>query len=361
MQRVCVRLRAVGIFTPKKTMSPEMGSAPIKAAAGASMVGSFISYNIGSDEQRALSIPTISRAISLMGSVVGSLELEHYSRQWNGEEYDEIYLPTEPWMERPDPKVTRNFIMTQTFIDLFLHGRSFWYVTSRYSTGLPASFTWLPASSVATPNQQGPQFFGQADIVQFNGVELPTSDVIQFLAPTQGILYSGARTMSISLHLDQAADRYATLETVPGYLQQKGGETMSGEELGDLAAAWAAARKNNAIGALNDYVTFEEYKKDPSEVVAAMRQYQALESARIAGVPPYLVGVATGGMTYQNAEQSRQDLMLFGVAPYIQCIQETLSMDNVLPRNRFVKFDTDEYLNQVETMDVAMPTTEVPA
>jgi len=171
-------------------------------------------------------------------------------------------------------------------------------------------------------------------------------------------LYSGARTMSISLHLDQAADRYATLETVPGYLQQKGGETMSGEELGDLAAAWASARKNNAIGALNDYVEFVEYKKDPSEVVADLRQYQALESARIAGVPPYLVGVATGGMTYQNAEQSRQDLMLFGVMPYLQCIQETLSMANVLPKNRFVKFDTDEYLKGVERMNEAMPTEQ---
>ena len=358
MQQVCVRLRAVGIFTPKKTMTAEVGSAPIKAAAGASMVGSFLSYTTGTEEQRALSIPTISRAISLMGSVVGSLELEHYSKQWNGEEYDEVYLPTEPWMERPDPKVTRNFIMTQTFIDLFLHGRSFWYVTSRYSTGLPASFTWLPASSISTPNQQGPQFYGQADVVMFNGVELPRNDVIQFLAPTQGILYSGARTMSISLHLDQAADRYATLETVPGYLQQKGGETMSGDELGDLAAAWAAARRNNAIGALNDYVEFIEYKTSPAETVASLRQYQALESARIAGVPPYLVGVATGGMTYQNAQESRQDLYLFGVAPYIQAIQETLSMENVLPRNRFVKFDIDDYLNQVEELDVSMPTTQ---
>ena len=350
MQRVCVTLHLVGIFTPKKTMSPEMGSAPIKAAAGASMVGSFISYNVGSDEQRALSIPTISRAISLMGSVVGSLELEHYSRQWNGEEYDEVYLPTEPWMERPDPKVTRNFIFTQIFIDLFLHGRSFLYVTSRYSTGLPASFTWLPASSVSTPNQQGPQFFGQADQVMFNGVELPTSDVIQFLAPTQGILYSGARTMSISLHLDQAADRYATLETTPGYLQQKGGETMSGDELGDLAAAWASARRNNAIGALNDYVEFVEYKKDPAEVVAQQRQYQALELARVANIPPYLVGVATGGMTYQNAQQARQDLYLFGARPFIDCIEQTLSAANVLPRNRYVEFDIEDYETESDLM-----------
>ena len=40
--------------------------------------------------------------------------------------------------------------------------------------------------------------------------------------------------------LETLHDRTATKEQVPGYLQQRGGETMSGEELDDLAAAWAA-------------------------------------------------------------------------------------------------------------------------
>ena len=156
--------------------------------------------------------------------------------------------------------------------------------------------------------------------------------------------------MSIAQHLDQAADRYATLETTPGYLQQKGGETMSGDELSDLAAGWASARRNNAIGALNDFVEFVEYKKDPAEVVAQQRQYQALELARVANIPPYLVGVATGGMTYQNAQQARQDLYLFGARPFIDCIEQTLSAANVLPRNRFVEFDIEDYETESDLM-----------
>ena len=337
-------------------MTAEMGSAPIKAAAGASQVGSFLSYSIGVGEERALSVPTVSRARDLIAAMIGSLELKHYSKQWNGESYDEVYLPTEPWMDVPDPKVTRNFIMANTFSDLFFHGRAFWYVTTRYSTGLPASFTWLPAASISTPNQTGPQWFGQSDVILFNGLEIPTNDVIQFLSPIAGLLYQGNRAMSIAQHLDQAADRYATLETTPGYLQQKGGETMSGDELGDLAAAWASARRNNAIGALNDFVEFVEYKKDPAEVVAQQRQYQALELARVANIPPYLVGVATGGMTYQNAQQASSDLLRYGALPFITCIQETLSMANVMPRNRYVKFNTKEYAEMAEIM----PNQETP-
>ena len=340
----------MGIFTPKKTMSAEMGSAPIKAAAGASQVGSFLSYSIGVGEERALSVPTVSRARDLIAAMIGSLELKHYSKQWNGESYDEVYLPLEPWMETPDPKVTRNFFYANIFSDLFFHGRAFAYVTTRYSTGLPASFTWLPAASISTPNQTGPQWFGQSDVILFNGLEIPTNDVIQFLSPIAGLLYQGNRAMSIAQHLDQAADRYATLETTPGYLQQKGGETMSGDELGDLAAAWAAARRNNAIGALNDFVEFVEYKKDPAEVVAQQRQYQALELARVANIPPYLVGVPTGGMTYQNAQQARQDLYLFGARPFIDCIEQTLSAANVLPRNRYVEFDIEDYETESDLM-----------
>jgi phage portal protein BeeE len=333
----------VGIFT-RSVKTAEFASAPVQAAAGASQVGSFLTYTVGAGEERALSVPTISRARDLIASMVGSLELKHYSKQWNGESYDEVYLPLEPWMERPDPRVTRNFFFANLFSDLFFYGRAFAYVTTRYSTGLPASFTWLPAANIMTPDQQGPQWFGEANQILFNGIEISTADTIQFLSPIQGLLYQGARATSIAIHLDQAADRYATLETVPGYLQQKGGETMDGESLGDLAAAWASARKANAIGALNDYVEFVEYKKDPSEVLQASREYQALELARIANIPPYLVGIATGGMTYQNAQQARQDLYLFGARPYLDALEQGFSMNTVLPRNRYVEFDIDSYL-----------------
>jgi hypothetical protein len=171
-----------------------------------------------------------------------------------------------------------------------------------------------------------------------------------------GVLYAGQRQIMMSVYLDQAAERYASLETVPGYLQQKGGETMSGEELGDLATAWASARKANAIGALNDYVEFVPFD-NPSEVVADQRRYQALEHARLCDVPAYLVSAPTEGasMTYQNAQQARQDLYLFGTRNLIDVLQSSFSMNAILPRNRFIEFDVEEYLGMNETEVVVEP------
>lgn len=334
----------MGLF---KTTKPAFASAPVKAAAGASNVGNFIFYQTGTDEIRALSVPTVSRSRDLIAGLVGALELKHYSKQWTGEKYEEIYLPLEPWMERPDPKVTRSFFYVQIFSDLFFYGVAYAYITSRYSDGRPASFTWLPAANMSSTQQTGiPQYYGQSDELEFNGQPLEIANVLQFVSPLEGVLKTGARAINTSLYLDAAADRYAQLETVPGYLQQISGEDMSGEDLGDLAAAWAAARKANAIGALSSQVQFKEYAQNPQEVIADQRKYQALEMARLCNVPAYLVSAPTEGasMTYQNAEQARQDLYLFGARIYLDVIEQTLSGEQIMPRNRFVEFDMEEYL-----------------
>ena len=346
-------------FFSRKITTAEFASSPIKAAAGVGISGipPMYAWTTGTFEQTALSLPTVSRARDLLASTISSLEFRQYVKQWNGTEYEEIYVPNESWMENPDPKVPRQFILANTVTDLWMTGRAFWAITSRNATdGRPMSFEWLPSSNIQTPNQQGPQFFGMPDEIEFNGVQLDPSQIITFLAPTTGLMYSGRRSVNIATHLDQYADRAATIETVPGYLQQtSAGETMSGEELGDLAAQWAQARREgNVIGALNNYVNFVEFDRDPLEVNAAQREYQALDLSRMCSVPAYLVSAPTPGasMTYQNATQARQDLWLFGAQMYAHAIESRLSMNDVLSRGRFVRFDTDDLLAIGEMSDV---------
>jgi hypothetical protein len=65
-------------------------------------------------------------------------------------------------------------------------------------------------------------------------------------------------------------------------------------------------------------------------------------------------------MTYQNATQARQDLYLFGARIYLDVIEQTLSNADVLPRNRFVKFDVDGYLEENSMSEIAVePEVEV--
>ena len=91
---------------------------------------------------------------------------------------------------------------------------------------------------------------------------------------------------------------------------------------------------------------------DPSKLqLTEARTYQALEMARLANIPPYMVGAPTGGgMTYQNSQQARQDLYLFGAKPYIDCIEATLSMNNVTPRGRYIYLDVEYYLEEANSV-----------
>ena len=348
----------MGIFS-RKVETAAFASAPVQAAAGASYVGNFIAYQTGSAEVRALSIPTVSRSRDLLAGIIGSVGLKHYSKQWNGEDYDEVYLPLEPWMEQPDPKVSRTFFFVNIFSDMFFYGVAYAYVQTRYSTGLPASFTWLPAANVSSTQQSGiPQFYGPSDELEFNGQKLDVNNVIQFISPIEGILKTGAQAINPNIYLNQSADRFASLETVPGYLQQIDGEDMSGDDLGNLASAWAQARKQNAIGALSRQVQFKEFNHSPQEVISDQRKYQSLEMARLCNVPAYLVSAPTEGasMTYQNAQQARQDLYLFGARIYMDAIEQTLSSAQVLPRNRFVEFDIED--DYSESSPTGMPNNE---
>jgi HK97 family phage portal protein len=347
----------MALFGSKKVnATPAFASAPIQAAAGsAAQVGQFYSYSVGASQELALSVPTVARSIQMIASMVGCLELKHYTTQWTGSEYEEIYLPIEPWMETPDPRVTRNFIFSQLTTDLILWGQGFWYVTSRSAaTGRPLSFQWLPAAMVTLGDQQTAQRFGPSNDIMFNGVQLNTDDVIQFLAPTQGLLYTGNRAINTALKLQQAADRFAVNEIAAGWLQQTdASEPMSAEDLSELAAAWRNARQVGAIGALNSVVTFKEFSSDPNKLqLIESRQFQALEMSRATGVPAYLLGIGVQGYTYQNAQSARQDLYLFGAKQYLDCIEQTLSMNNIVPRGRYVEFDVEDYLQENELANV---------
>jgi phage portal protein BeeE len=113
-----------------------------------------------------------------------------------------------------------------------------------------------------------------------------------------------------------------------------------------MASDFQAARLQRTTAALNPYLEWHESTMDPTRLqLVEARQFQALELARLSNVPAYLVGAPTGtGMTYQNATQARSDLIDFGAMPYLQCIEQTLSGDNVCPRNSFVRFDLNAWL-----------------
>lgn len=349
----------MGLFD-RKVSKAAISPAPNKAAAaggmspgynssnaGINMIGQYYTYREGEARNRAISVPTINRARDLMASVIGSMPLKMYTEMWNGDDMEKVYLAPRSWIRRPDPNVSFQFLMSWTLDDLMMYGRAFWYISSRTADGYPATFTRLPAGSITTTDQAGPVWFAPSSQVYFQGGEIDPANLVQFLSPAQGLIYSAPGAIETALKLEAARNRNASSSIPAGVLKQTGGEPLSAQELADLASAFNAARATNQTAALNEYLSYTETNSTPDKMLLIeASQYQSLEMSRLANVPPYLVGVATGAYSYQSSQQARADLYLFGVKLYADAIAGALSMDNVLPRGTYVCFDADEYLEE---------------
>jgi hypothetical protein len=317
---------------------------------GVNMIGQYYTYREGEARNQAVSVPTINRANSLFKSVIGSMPLRMYNEVWdaNEESMKKVYLEPRSWLRRPDPTVSYQFLMSWTLDDLFFFGRAFWYITSRTADGYPATFTRLPAGSITTTDQSGPVWFAPSTQVYFQGGEIDPANLVQFLSPEQGLVYSAPGAIETALKLEAARNRNASSSIPAGILRQtENSEPLDAQSLSDLAAQFNLARASNQTAALNQYLTYTETNATPDKMLLIeASQYQSLEMSRLANVPPYLVGVATGAYSYQSSQQARADLYLFGVKLYADAIAGALSMDNVLPRGTSVCFDAHEYLEE---------------
>ena len=360
----------MGIFS--KTSKAMISEQPKKAAAagammpatnnsGAGMVGVYYSYFEATSRQVAMSQPTISRARDLHCTTIACMNLRMYNEMWNGTNMEKVYIAPRSWLRKIDPTVPNNFTLSFTVDDLFFTGRAFWFITSRYSDGMPASFTRLPANLVQTLDQPGPVYYAPSKQITFNGGELDANNVVQFLSPIQGITTMSEKAINTAIKLENARYRNASSAIPAGVLQvQPNSEPLSPQELSDLAAAFNAARSTNQTAALSPEVHYQETTTSPDKMLLiAASEYQSADLCRLSNIPPYLAGISVGSYSYQNSRESRADLWSFGTRAYADCIASTLSQDAYLPRGTFIEFDTQEYLQNDYEPTNEMNTTTI--
>jgi hypothetical protein len=358
------------LFVRKETKAQMSATPAQKAAAagsysnaGASMVGQFYTYEQGSMRDMAMRVPSIARARTIHASIISAMPLKMYREQWNEGEREIEYVNLAPrsWLRRPDPAISYETLMAWTFDDLFFYGRAFWFCSSFTSDGFPASFTRLPAAMVSSPKMPQDIWFAPAQELEFNGLEIDPKNVVQFVSPIEGIIYSNRDTISTALKVEASRARNAETSIPSGILKQTGGEPLSAQELADLSAAFNAARRTNQTAALNEFLSYEATNATPDKMLLIeSAQFSALQMAQISQLPPYLLGVPTGSYAYTNSRESRWDTWLFGTKLWAECIAATLSSNQVLPQGTFCEFDTNEYLGDIDDADTNRTMIEEP-
>ena len=355
----------------KAAISPQE-TAPITAAAGGTYytgngsgeqsIGEYYSYIQGDLRNRAMRVPTINRARDLIASVIGNTPMKMYRKRWDeneGEMVEEEIAPRS-WIAQPDPQLTYATFWSWVFDDLFFFGRAFLWCSSRTSDGMPNSYTRLPAAMVNTLDMTGPVFaFGKSNQIYFQGAQIPTEDVIQIIGANQGIIYQSPQVIATSLALEDARLRNSSSALPAGVLRQTSGEPLSGLELSELAQQFELARKSNQIAAINQFVEWQPTDVDASKMLLSeAAEFQSKEAARMCNIPFFLNGNSVGSYSYQSNQGARQDLYVFAARSYMSVIEQTMSMNSILPHGTIVKFDVDDYLSEIVDADEEMPDAE---
>lgn len=322
------------------TVSPTLSTASVATVAALTQAQTF-----SAGRERAMRVPTISRARDLLCGLVASRPLEHYVVTWGADGETMTQVAPEPWMVRPEVRVTRAHTLAWLTDDLIMYGSALLMVTERrVQDGRPARFLRIPRAQVSIECQAWADNVPLGDYTaSWNGTRLDTRQLVWFWSPVQGLLDVGARAILTAERLDQAAIRFASSPTGFGILKQVNGEPLSGEELQQLAEDWVTAADLGAVRALNSDLTWDESTMNPSKLqLIEARQHQATELCRVANISPGLVGAPTGsGMTYANVEQQREQLR-DDVRPYVACLEETFSDEQVTARGHVVRLGFEQ-------------------
>lgn len=240
---------------------------------------------------------------------------------------------TQPELGRP-----RFQTITWTVDAMIFYGRAWWHVTD-WADARPARIQWVPEWD-ATPTSDG------ASLARVFGRPVNPAHIIRIDAHHEGILtYAGPRIRS-AMRLDRAALTASTNPVPSVELHQVSGTPLTAEEGRKLTADYADQRRTHGVSYTNQSIETRTHGAQPENLLVDGRKAAALDIARVLGLPAWTVDASVEGtsLTYSNVPSRNRELIDYGLDPYMSAIADRLSMDDILPRGQWTRFNTDALL-----------------
>lgn len=252
------------------------------------------------------------------------------------------------WLTNPDPDLYASWeeFAKQLFWD-YQMGEAFLLSTARYATGWPARFHVVPPWAVNVELVDGRRRYqiGEQDV---------SGDLLHVRyqssvgdAHGHGPLEAGAARLVADQVLMRYASNYAAAGGVPSSILTHPGQ-LTAVQAGELQAQWVNARLSHLgePAVLSGGVSFEAVQTNPRDM--ALVELSQLTETRIAvllGVPPFLMGLPSGGdsMTYSNVSSLFDYHWRAGLRPKAQAVMAALSQW-LLPRGTGIELNRDAYV-----------------
>jgi HK97 family phage portal protein len=252
------------------------------------------------------------------------------------------------WISSPDPVYYPNGISDAIFSmtrSIYGWGDAFLYITSRYATGFPATWTVLDPSVTEVKLVDGRKQY------QVNDKIVKREDVVQITRdPSSGSLRGTSALRAYAAQAWSQIGAGTTSQNVQGggtvppvTLMAK--RKLTADQARAIQDQWVQARSRYgggvpAILASSDFEKPEALNISPKDLaLLELAEYDARILASAFGVPSFLLNLAmTGSLVYQNPEGLREFWWWSELYPMGKRIADALSA-NMLPAGNSVSFD----------------------
>jgi HK97 family phage portal protein len=297
-----------------------------------------------------MQVPAVARARNIIAGTISTLGMNSYN------DITGAKIEGRKILEQPDPALPLAVTMAWTVEDLLFHGRSFWQVLEvSNEDGRPTQARRIDPTRVTFTTDLNTQeivngFYIEGGLLPATGV----GSLIMFSGLDEGILNRGGRTISTALKLEEAVQRMAS-EPNPTMVIKNSGVDLPPEQVSSLLAQWKQARATRSTAYLSGPLDVTTFGYDAGQMqLTESRLNTASEIARMCNIPAWYLNAESASATYSNVSAERRSLVDFSLRPYMSCIEERLTMNDVTPRGQKVRFDLDDYLrgNPLEQVEV---------
>jgi HK97 family phage portal protein len=188
-----------------------------------------------------------------------------------------------------------------------------------------------------------------------NGTKVPDSGVgslVTFQAFDQGLLVRSQRLINAAIAAEQAAQTGISSPQPTGYLRNLGAD-LPDNQIQGLLNTWKTARQNRSTAYLTSTLEYVPTSYSPSEMTYNDSvEEMAAQIARAMNVPAHMINAEHNrSSTYQNVLDARKEFFAYTLAPYINAIEDRLSLDDLTPRGQMVRFAVDETFLRANPQD----------
>jgi HK97 family phage portal protein len=300
------------------------------------------------DESNAMKLNAVYASILLISDTISTLPVDCFIRR-NGDRYP--FRPQPAWVQKPDVDLLKSEHYQQVLVSLLLDGNSFTRIY-RDSNGDVANLVVLDPTKVTVNrtertrelyyvyNEDGSRPIRKDEMIHITEIRKAGAD--------RGVsrVTELKDNLGLGLALQSFASRFFSQGAVTAGIIETASD-LTAEQSKNLADNFNLRHKGSSkahkVGILTGGAKFVRTGVNPDEAQMIDSQRFSVEQiARIFRIPPHMLGITTGGMSYNSVEQQNINFVQHTLRSYIAKLEDAYGA--LLPQQAFLRFNIDGLL-----------------